>query len=255
MFLMRIPWTLGQLLHTVNRSFPYVTPGWSVEVRDGEYRASKLTVDGHNSTQGKEGWLRREGQLPGPSVTITRLTQVGAVIWFGIDRKMTIMDPDGSRMCRASPFWGALLRRQPEETTQGRNPPHGRCQHRHKHGANRQDRRPSPTDPAESCRRQWWNPAYRKRGGGGGGVMSTGWEDVMKISASYEDTASFGRGGGVLSGTGERRGQATWMEDHVQRNRRKQSDESCRAPLIQSRGGGSRFRVVAEVHRPPSTDD
>ena len=77
----------------LNRSFPYLTPGWSVELRDGEYRVSKLKVDRHNSTQGKEGWFGREGQPPGPSGTITRLTQVGAVVWFGIDRKMTIMDP------------------------------------------------------------------------------------------------------------------------------------------------------------------
>ena len=77
----------------LNRSFPYLTPGWSVELQDGEYRASKLTVDGRDSTRGKEGWFGREGQPPGPSVTITRLTQVGAVDWFGIDQKMTIMDP------------------------------------------------------------------------------------------------------------------------------------------------------------------
>ena len=96
----------------LNRSFPYITPGWSVELRDGEYRVSKLTEDGHDSTRGKEGWFGREGQPPGPSVTITRLTQVGAVVWLGIDRKMTIIDTDGSRMCRASQFWGVLLRRK-----------------------------------------------------------------------------------------------------------------------------------------------
>ena len=61
----------------LNRSFPFLTPGWSVELRDGEYRMSKLTVDGHDSTRGKEGWFGREGKPPGPSVTITRLTQVG----------------------------------------------------------------------------------------------------------------------------------------------------------------------------------
>ena len=94
----------------LNRSFPYIAPGWSVDLRDGEYRASKLTEDGHDSTRGKEGWFGREGQPPRPSVTITRLTQVGAVVWLGINRKITIMDPDGSRMCRASQFWGALLR-------------------------------------------------------------------------------------------------------------------------------------------------
>ena len=39
----------GFLGHGVNRctrldrSFPYITPGWSVNLRDGEYRASKRT--------------------------------------------------------------------------------------------------------------------------------------------------------------------------------------------------------------------
>ena len=50
---------------------------------------------------------------------------------------------------------GSTRRMMPTgKTTQGRNPPHGRCRHRRKHGANRQDGRPSPTDPAESCRRR-----------------------------------------------------------------------------------------------------
>ena len=37
---------------------------------------------------------------------------MGVVVWLGNDRKMTLMDPDGPRMCRASQFWGALLRRK-----------------------------------------------------------------------------------------------------------------------------------------------
>ena len=96
----------------LNRSFPYITPGWSVNLRDGEYRASRLTEDVHDSTRGKEGWFGRKGEPPGPSVTITCLTQVGVVVWLENDRKMTLMDPDGPRMCRASQFWGALLRRK-----------------------------------------------------------------------------------------------------------------------------------------------
>ena len=63
----------------LDRSFPYITPGWSVNLRDGEYRASKWTGEVHIPTRGKEGWFGREGQSPGPSVTITRLTQVGVV--------------------------------------------------------------------------------------------------------------------------------------------------------------------------------
>ena len=65
----------------------------------------------HIPTRGK-GWFGREGQPPGPSVTITHLTQVGVVVRLGNDRKKTLMDPDGPRMCRASQFWGALLRRK-----------------------------------------------------------------------------------------------------------------------------------------------
>ena len=98
----------------LDRSFPYITPGWSVNLRDGEYRVSKLTGEVHIPTRGKEGciWFGREGQPPGPPVTITRLTQVGVVVRLGNDRKMTLMDPDGPRISRASQFWGALLRRK-----------------------------------------------------------------------------------------------------------------------------------------------
>ena len=56
-----------------------------------------------------EGWFGREGQPPGPSVTVTRLTQVGVIIRLGNDRKMTLMDPDGPRMRMASQAWGVSL--------------------------------------------------------------------------------------------------------------------------------------------------
>ena len=52
-------------------------PGWSVDARDGQYRASRIRGDEQDLRQGKEGWLGREGQPPGPSVTVTRLTQGG----------------------------------------------------------------------------------------------------------------------------------------------------------------------------------
>ena len=51
---------------------------------------------------GKEGWFGREGQPPGPSVTVTRLTQVGIVIRLRNDRRMTLMDPDGPQTRKAS---------------------------------------------------------------------------------------------------------------------------------------------------------
>ena len=96
----------------LDRSFSYIKPGWSVNLRDGKYRASKLTEDGHISARGKEGWFGREGQFPRPSATITRLTQVGVVVCLGNNRNMTPTDPDGLRMCRASQFWGALFRQK-----------------------------------------------------------------------------------------------------------------------------------------------
>ena len=58
----------------LDRSFPYKMPGWSVDVQDGQYRASRIRGDEHDLRRGKERWFRRESQPPGPSVTVTRLT-------------------------------------------------------------------------------------------------------------------------------------------------------------------------------------
>ena len=57
--------------HGVNRCsqmdiyFPYLLPGWSVDVRNGQYRASRIHGDGRDGQLGKEGWFGREGQPPG----------------------------------------------------------------------------------------------------------------------------------------------------------------------------------------------
>ena len=48
-----------------------------MDVRDGQYRASRIRGDEQDLRQGKEGWFGREGQPPGPSVTVTRRTQGG----------------------------------------------------------------------------------------------------------------------------------------------------------------------------------
>ena len=45
----------------LDRSFPYIAPGWLVNLRDGEYRASRLTEGVHNSTRGKRGMVRAGG--------------------------------------------------------------------------------------------------------------------------------------------------------------------------------------------------
>ena len=64
-------WDCGQCFscgfhgHGVNRcsqldiSFPYKMPGWSVNVRNGQYRASRMHGDGQDRRRGKEGWSMR----------------------------------------------------------------------------------------------------------------------------------------------------------------------------------------------------
>ena len=57
--------------------FPFLPPGWSVAVQDGQYRA--VWPDGSMARfqLGNEGWSGREGQPPGPSVTVELLTPAG----------------------------------------------------------------------------------------------------------------------------------------------------------------------------------
>ena len=48
--------------------------GWSVDIRDGQYRAIWPGWSMARSPLGNEGWSGREGQPPGSSVTKERLT-------------------------------------------------------------------------------------------------------------------------------------------------------------------------------------
>ena len=57
----------------VNTSFPFLSQGWSVDVRDDQYRAIWKSW----SPPGNEGWSGREGQPPGSSGTKVRLTPAG----------------------------------------------------------------------------------------------------------------------------------------------------------------------------------
>ena len=57
--------------------FPFLLAGWSVGVRNGRYRAARTNVDGRNYTPGKGGWSGREGQPPGSSEIVVRLTLEG----------------------------------------------------------------------------------------------------------------------------------------------------------------------------------
>ena len=81
----RVCFSCGRQGHGVNRcsqvdtSFPFLPPGWSVDVRNGQYRASQTDMTGLRSTPGNEGWSGREGQPPGPSGIEVRLTPAGEV--------------------------------------------------------------------------------------------------------------------------------------------------------------------------------
>ena len=64
--------------HGVNRclrldiSFPYKMPGWSVDVQDGQYHASRMRRDEQDLRRGKEGWFGRDpcgGTLPDSPLT------------------------------------------------------------------------------------------------------------------------------------------------------------------------------------------
>ena len=61
----------------MDASFPLLPPGWSVDVKNGRYRASRTHVAGLNYTPGKEGWSGREGQPPGSSDIVVQLTPEG----------------------------------------------------------------------------------------------------------------------------------------------------------------------------------
>ena len=61
----------------MNTSFPFLLAGWSVGVRNGRYRATRTSVDGRNYTPGKGGWSGWEGQPPGSSEIVVRLTLEG----------------------------------------------------------------------------------------------------------------------------------------------------------------------------------
>ena len=79
----------GRQGHGVNRcsqvdtSFPFLPPGWSVDVRNGQYRVTQTDRTRLGSTPGNEGWSGREGQPPGPSGIEVRLTPAGELLVRG----------------------------------------------------------------------------------------------------------------------------------------------------------------------------
>ena len=64
----------------MNTSFPFLPPGWSVDIRNGKFRATQTDGTGVGSTPGNEGWFGQEGQPPGPSGIEVRLTSAGELL-------------------------------------------------------------------------------------------------------------------------------------------------------------------------------
>ena len=79
----RVCFSCGRPGHGVNRcsqvdtSFPFLSQGWSVDVRDGQYRAKRNGGTRTWSSPGNEGLSGWEGQPPGSSGTKVRLTPAG----------------------------------------------------------------------------------------------------------------------------------------------------------------------------------
>ena len=181
-----------------------------------------------DSTRGKEGWFGREGQPPGLSVTITRLTQVGVVVWLGNDRKMTLMDPDGPHMCRASQFWGTLLRRKRTAAiVQYRVVQRWLIKIQNWTSLSpRGGWEPSGSSGALDKSTPTANAANRER-----------WIDTTDdVSRKKRRREEIRRTANTDTGTSAERTGRT--KDQVQRNRRNQSDGSCETPLTDSGGGG-----------------
>ena len=60
----------------VDTSFPFLPPGWSVDVRNGQYRMTRSDGTGLGST----GMVRSGGSAPGPSGIKVRLTPAGELV-------------------------------------------------------------------------------------------------------------------------------------------------------------------------------
>ena len=120
----RVCFSCGRPGHGVNRcsrvdtSFPFLSQGWSVDVRDGKYRATQTGETRLWSPPGNERWSGREGQPPGSSGTKVRLTPVGeSVVRREVNRHGSCrwgvgLDPVGLRartLFRHWDGWGLII--------------------------------------------------------------------------------------------------------------------------------------------------
>ena len=107
----------------MDTSFPFLPPGWSVDVRNGQYRATRTEGAGLGSTLGNEGWSRWEGQPPGPSGIEVRLIPVGELLVQGDASRLGSCrwgmgsDLTGLRINRLFRHWGAT----PQKIVDGMN--------------------------------------------------------------------------------------------------------------------------------------
>ena len=79
----RVCFSCGHQGHGVSRcsrkdtSFSFLLAGWLIGVGNGRYRAARTSMDGRSYTPGKGGWSGQEGQPPGSSEIVVRLTLGG----------------------------------------------------------------------------------------------------------------------------------------------------------------------------------
>ena len=98
---------------TLYTSFPFLPPGWSVDVQNGQYRVTRTEGTGLGSTPGNEGWSGREGKPPGLLGIKVRLTPAGELVargdasWLGSCWWDTGSDLTGLRAHRLFPPLGS----------------------------------------------------------------------------------------------------------------------------------------------------
>ena len=120
----------GRPGHGVNRcsqvdtSFPFLPQGWSVDVRDGQYRAVWHGGTRAWSHPGNEGWSGREGQHPGSLGTRELLTPAGESVFLGEARRHgscrwgMSMAPVGLRAQKLFRHWGAIPQKYMDRITE-----------------------------------------------------------------------------------------------------------------------------------------
>ena len=72
----------------MNTAFPFLPSGWSVNMNNGQYRATQIGKTTSTVVPGNEEWSGREGQPPGPSEITAPLTLVGGSVHETADAPM-----------------------------------------------------------------------------------------------------------------------------------------------------------------------